>query len=319
MRSYLDWLRYLAQSIEGQFSVHMSASSILGGCRKRPSGSYRLEKSAASCTFTTYALLKGSHPLVRTGNCLRFLLNRSRKPRNLTVSITQGLKAPGKTHFERNYAVAISQNPFDCNPDPLDRIALPWEQILGDWEHLDYFNTFSTTLPSHYLDASSLQSPITFDQSAQPIAPQTGTCEHCGKTFSLQRLEAHRRQRISGRQSLCTTRFPCALPNEPGCHKTFAHERGRLRHRDTVCMHARPRTGPIRVFQCQRGKTVKRWDQFKKHKCRKLDNVPTPSFTCKCGSTFDCMAALEAHHETEKKRPGRPRKDGGIGRELVAK
>ncbi|KAI0555534.1 hypothetical protein F4679DRAFT_578919 [Xylaria curta] len=112
-----------------------------------------------------------------------------------------------------------------------------------------------------------------------------------------------------GHAPSCTLRFPCTLPGEPGCGKTFAHQRDRLRHRETVCKHAHPGAGPSPGFQCTCGKIIKRWYQFKSHYARcHTTELSTKPLVCKCRESFYTMAALEEHHETEKGRAGRPRK-----------
>ncbi|KAI0447864.1 hypothetical protein F4803DRAFT_497936 [Xylaria telfairii] len=135
------------------------------------------------------------------------------------------------------------------------------------------------------------------------------TCEYCGHTFSPQRLSTHQKPKNNGGCAPCTLRFPCTLPSEPGCSKTFAHKRDRLRHRETVCKNARPGAALEPGFKCRCGKTIKRWYQFKSHqtKCR-ADKDSKALFVCGCRESFNTMVALEEHHETEKGRAGRPRK-----------
>ncbi|KAI0200398.1 hypothetical protein F4808DRAFT_429740 [Astrocystis sublimbata] len=134
-------------------------------------------------------------------------------------------------------------------------------------------------------------------------------CKHCGHTFSPSRLKAHQNPRGKRGGALCTLRFPCSLPNEPGCDETFAHERDRLRHRKSVCKIAVPSSESAPGFKCRCGKTIKRWYQFKSHhaRCRAAKISQTP-FVCQCHDVFNTMSDLERHHETEKGKPGRPRK-----------
>ncbi|KAI8635509.1 hypothetical protein F5Y19DRAFT_408072 [Xylariaceae sp. FL1651] len=135
-------------------------------------------------------------------------------------------------------------------------------------------------------------------------------CEHCGQTFSPQRLAAHQKPKNRGGAAPCALRFPCALPGEPGCDKSFAHKRDRLRHRAAVCKHLRPQGGPEPGFQCRCSKTIKRWYQFKRHhnKCGAV-GVSRATYLCQCGMVFDNFVALEEHHvRTEMGKAGRPRK-----------
>ncbi|KAI8954118.1 hypothetical protein F4801DRAFT_534409 [Xylaria longipes] len=142
------------------------------------------------------------------------------------------------------------------------------------------------------------------------MTPRMKTCEFCGNKFPPQRLTAHQKPKNKGGHAACTLRFPCALPGELGCSKTFAHKRDRLRHRETVCKYARTTAGPEPGFKCRCSKTIKRWYQFKSHhtKCRAAEKSTTP-FMCQCHVAFNTMAALEEHHETEKGKAGRPRKN----------
>lgn len=179
----------------------------------------------------------------------------------------------------------------------------PTHLISPDTIHASTF-----TLPA--LDDTNFQSWNTQRYERRPaveLEPISRKCEYCNKVFPYQRLEDHQRSTRHGGLPTCVPTFPCSKPGEPGCEKVFKDLRDRLRHRKKSCRHTMSET----TFKCRCGRTVKRWDQFKKQhsKC----NATALSYThyaCDCtpAHEFADFSDLEKHQKSKMGKKGRPRK-----------
>jgi len=120
----------------------------------------------------------------------------------------------------------------------------------------------------------------------------------------LKLLSDHLKRSNNGRR--CLLRVPCATEDEPGCDKSFADTRSRLRHRAKACKSAQQlRT----AFKCRCGRTVKRWYQFKCHQRICARRADSGALSCECEDSFPSFGALEGHYISEhRKLAGRPRK-----------
>lgn len=133
--------------------------------------------------------------------------------------------------------------------------------------------------------------------------PQFEKCEHCNKLFSPKGLKHHQKPSRKTDTPCCES-FPCSMPGDPGCRKVFKNLRSRLRHRKKSCTHFSSKS----AFKCCCGRTVKRWDQFKKRHANCKAKSPDHTYSCDCSQVlkFADFESLEKHQVSNMGKKGRP-------------
>lgn len=140
--------------------------------------------------------------------------------------------------------------------------------------------------------------------------PKFEKCEHCNKLFSSKGLKDHQKPTRETCTPCCTLSFPCSTPGDPGCEKVFKDLRSRLRHRMKSCKHFSSNS----AFKCCCGRTVKRWDQFKKRHAECKAKSPDHHYRCDCAKAleFTDFQGLEEHQISNMGKKGRPPTRRGV-------